>query len=88
MVPNPLVIILSEAEAKALLDLPPDESLQQLYTVVREQLSGGNRKISLPDPLLGRLIRFMAWGYGPAHVVLHTVFERPLLEMLKLQPPR
>jgi hypothetical protein len=79
------VVILNEEEAAELLSFQSDGALQPLHAQLLEQLANGNRKVSLPDPLLGRLVRVMAWGYGPTHTLLARVFQRPLVHLLQPQ---
>ena len=77
-------ITLNEAEASELLNVSGGSAgQQQVQAQLKEQLADGNRVLTLTDPQLGKLIRFMTQGPTAVQHVLKRTLARPLTEMLK-----
>ena len=76
-------ITLNEAEAAELMNVSGGSAgQQQVQAQLKEQLADGNRTLTLADPQLGKLIRFMTQGPTAVQGVLKRVFKRPLVEMM------
>ena len=77
-------LTLNETEASELLNLSGGSGpQQQVQTLLKEQLADGNRTLTLTDPQIGKLIRFMTQGPAAVQTVLRRAFSRPLSEMIK-----
>ena len=80
---NSFKITLSDAEANELMSVQAgNPGQQQVQQQLKEQLADGNRTLSLTDPQLGKLIRFMTQGPAAVQQVLKRTFQRPLVELI------